>query len=40
MVENLLKVLTDDEKQLLNKIVKKYEDMSDVEDQLAEYMMF
>ncbi len=38
-MENLLKVLTVDEKQLLNKIVKKYEDMADVEDQLADYMM-
>ena len=38
-MENLLKVLTVDEKQLLNKIVKKYENMADVEDQLADYMM-
>lgn len=33
-------MLTDDEKQLLNKKVKNYEDMADVEDQLADYMMF
>ena len=38
-MKKLLKVLTEEEKQLLNKIVKKYEDMSDVEDQLADYMM-
>ena len=38
-MKKLLKVLTEEEKQLLNKIVKEYEDMADVEDQLADYMM-
>lgn len=38
-MEKLLKVLTEKEKELLNKIVKDYDDMADVEDQLADYMM-
>ncbi len=38
-MKKLLKVLTKEEKQLLNKIVKEYEDIADVEDQLANYMM-
>ena len=38
-MKKLLKVLTEEENQLLNKIVKEYEDMADVEDQLADYMM-
>lgn len=38
-MEKLLKVLTGEEKKLLNKIVKEYENMADVEDQLADYMM-
>lgn len=38
-MEKLLKVLTDKEKECLNKVVKDYEDMADVEDQLANYML-
>lgn len=37
-MNELLDVLNKDEKKLLNKIVKKYEDMADVEDQLADYL--
>ena len=37
-MKELLKVLTEEEKELLNKIVKDYDDMADVEDQLADYM--
>ena len=37
-MQELLKVLTEEEKELLNKIVKDYDDMADVEDQLADYM--
>lgn len=39
-MKKLLKVLTEEEKELLNKIVKDYEDMADVEDELADYVMF
>ncbi len=38
-MKKLLKVLTEEEKELLNKIAKEYENMADVEDQLADYMM-
>lgn len=38
-MKELLKILTEEEKELLNKIVKDYEDMAAVEDQLANYMM-
>ena len=38
-MEKLLKMLTEKEKELLNKIVKHQDDMADVEVQLADYMM-
>ena len=38
-MEKLLKILTDKEKEYLNKVVKEFKDISDVEDQLADYMM-
>lgn len=39
MMKKLLDVLTDEEKKYLNKIIKNYDDMADVEDQLADYML-